>query len=165
MLTADQIISLLNLEPHPEGGYFGETYRAGEDIPTDALPARYTGPRAHSTAIFYLLTSDTCSRLHRIRSDEIFHFYLGDPVEMLWLFPDGEGQRVTLGPDLLAEMRPQVIVPRGVWQGARLASGGEVALLGCTVAPGFDYEDFELADREALLETYSQFSEDIRVLT
>jgi hypothetical protein len=165
VLTAKQIISALNLRPHPEGGYFGETYRATEQISQEALPSRYVGSRAHSTAIYYLLTPDTCSRLHRLASDEIFHHYLGDPVRMLWLYPDGDGECLTLGPDLLDGVRPQVVVPKGVWQGAWLEPGGEFALMGCTVAPGFEYVDFELADREALLVSYPQFREQILRLT
>ncbi|HEY7676597.1 MAG TPA: cupin domain-containing protein, partial [Candidatus Methylomirabilis sp.] len=142
-MTADALKTLLGLRPHPaEGGFFVETYRAGEGVPAEALPARYGGARAFSTAIYYLLTPDTFSAMHRLASDEVFHFYLGDPVEMLHLFPDGSGRAVTLGPDLLAGMRPQVVVPRGVWQGSRLAPGGRLALLGTTVAPGFDLADY-----------------------
>ena len=164
-LTAEKIIAFLDLHPHPEGGYYSRTYQADEQISIRDLPERYSGSRAYSTAIYYLLTADTCSRLHRIDSDEVFHFYLGDPVRMVHLFPDGAGRCMTLGTDLLAGMRPQIIVPRGVWQGAHLADGGTFALLGCTVAPGFDFEDFELGNRETLIETYPQFSKDINALT
>jgi predicted cupin superfamily sugar epimerase len=83
--------------------------------------------------------------MHRLRSDEVFHFYLGDEVEMLQLWPDGTGRRVGLGSDLAAGMLPQTVVPQGVWQGSRLVRGGRFALLGCTVSPGFDYADFESA--------------------
>jgi hypothetical protein len=164
-LTPEKILSLLDLRPHPEGGYYSRTYQADEQISLQDLPERYSGSRVHSTAIYYLLTSETCSRLHRIHSDEVFHFYLGNAVEMLHLFPDGTGRCVMLGTDLLAGTRPQVVVPRGVWQGARIADGGTFALLGCTVAPGFDYDDFELGDRASLLADYPQFSEEIHALT
>src|SRR5581483_11176343 len=100
-------------------------------------------PPAAATAIYYLLTPDTVSAMHRLATDEIFHFYLGDPVEMLQLRPDGSHRVAILGPDLDAGQRPQIVVPRGVWQGARLVPGGRFALLGTTVAPGFDYADYE----------------------
>lgn len=142
-MNADRIIELLDLTPHPaEGGSFAETYRS----------RRRTGDgaRALATAIYYLLRPGQVSAMHRLAADEIFHFYLGDPVEMLLLAPGGEGRIVTLGADLEAGQRPQVVVPAGVWQGSALARGGKVALLGTTVSPGFAYEDFELADPAAL---------------
>jgi hypothetical protein len=166
MLTADQIQSILGLEPHPaEGGYFAETYRATETISGPALPGRYAGPRAISTAIYYMLTPQTFSEMHRLASDEVFHFYLGDPVEMLQLHPDGNGELLTLGSDILSGMRPQVVVPAGVWQGARLRPGGAFALLGTTVAPGFEYQDYTSGERAALLEAYPRFAERIVALT
>lgn len=165
-MTADEIIDLLKLKPHPkEGGFFSETYRAEETIPAGALPKRYGGVRAFGTCIYYLLTPGTFSAIHRLQSDEIFHFYLGDPVEMLRLFPDGRGKTVTIGFDLRAGMMPQVIVPRGVWQGSRLVAGGKFALLGCTVAPGFDFADYEHGRREDLLANHPGFWEKIVALT
>jgi predicted cupin superfamily sugar epimerase len=165
-MTADEIRSLLRLVPHPaEGGWFAETYRSSETIGAGGLPDRYPGPRSLGTAIYYFLTAGTFSAMHRLRSDEIFHFYLGDPVEMLLLRPDGSGDIVTLGPDLHAGMRPQVVVPREVWQGSRLRAGGAWALLGTTVAPGFDHADYETGRREALLTAYPRFRERILQLT
>jgi uncharacterized protein len=155
MLTVETLRALLGLHPHPvEGGYFAETYRSAEHVPAGALPPRYAGARAVSTAIYYLLTPDTFSAMHRLASDEVFHFCLGDPVEMLQLWPDGSHRVVLIGPDLEAGERPQVVVPHGVWQGARLRSGGRFALLGATVAPGFDYADYETPIRAALLLTH-----------
>jgi hypothetical protein len=165
MLTAKQIISALDMRPHPEGGYFAETHRAAEEIPEKALPSRYGGPRAHGTAIYYLLTSDTCSRLHRLASEEIYHFYLGDPVKMVWLSPEGQGRYVTLGGDILAGTRPQLVIPKDTWQGAWLEPDSRFALMGCTVAPGFEYADFEMGDRKTLLAAYPQFRERILALT
>jgi uncharacterized protein len=166
MLTADKLISFLKLQPHPkEGGFFRETYRSAEHIEASALSERYGSARAHGTAIYYLLTPETFSALHRLESDEIFHFYLGDPVEMLQLMPDGRGQTVVLGPDLLEGQQVQVMVPRGHWQGSRLAPGGRFALLGCTVAPGFEYADYEGADRQELLSKYPTFANLITKLT
>ena len=165
-MTAEEIIAWLKLKPHPkEGGFFSETWRAGETIPANVLPSRYSGPRSFGTCIYYLLTPPTFSAMHRLQSDEVFHFYLGDPLEMLQLWPDGTGKMVVLGPDLLAGMQPQVIVPRGVWQGARLIAGGEYALLGCTVAPGFDYADYEHGRRSDLIGSHPQFREKIMALT
>lgn len=151
-MTAEEIARLLGLEPHPEeGGYFAETWRAAEDVAADALPARYAGSRRFGTAIYYLITPDSFSAMHKVASDEVFHFYLGDPVEMLQLHPDGEGHVVRLGPDLAAGERPQRVVPAGVWQGSRLAAGGRFALLGATVAPGFEFADYTHGDRDELL--------------
>jgi len=166
MLTANQLITLLNLQPHPkEGGFFRETYRSGETIDSAGLPARYGAPRANGTSIYYLLTAGTMSPLHRLASDEVFHFYLGDPVRMLQLTPDGGGQTIVLGPDLIAGQQVQVTVPRSVWQGSILEPGGRFALLGCTVAPGFDYADYEGAKRRVLLERYPKFADLITKLT
>jgi predicted cupin superfamily sugar epimerase len=164
--TAEELIALLQLQPHPrEGGFFRETYRADEGFLAAALPPRYGQDRSVSTAIYYLLTPDTFSALHRLASDEVFHFYLGDPVRMLQLFPDGQGREVILGTDVLRGQSPQVVVPRGVWQGSLLEPGGTFALLGCTVAPGFDYADYETGERAALLARYPAFAELIRALT
>jgi len=166
MLTADQIIALLNLTPHPkEGGYFIETYRSSETIPEKTLPSRYKGIRSFATAIYYLLTPETFSAMHRLQSDEIFHFYLGDPVEMLQLWPDGSGRLVILGSDILRGVQPQVVVPRGVWQGAKLFKNGKFALLGTTVSPGFEFADYEYGQRDELVESYPQFREWIIALT
>ena len=166
MLTVETLRRILGLVPHPvEGGYFAETYRSADHIPASGLPSRYGAARAASTAIYYLLTPDTFSAMHRLASDEIFHFYLGDPVEMLQLHPDGSHRVVLIGPDLEAGQRPQVIVPRDVWQGARLRPGGRYALLGTTVAPGFDYTDYETAQRPHLLTTHPQARNLITALT
>ncbi len=167
MLTADRIKALLDLRPLPEeGGYYAESYRADPLAPA-ALPGGYDGPRPFKTAIYYLLAPDTCSALHRLPTDELFHFYLGDPVEQVHLFPDGNGRVVRIGPDLLAGERPQVLAPRGVWQGARLAPGGThgYALLGTTMAPGFDFADYEGGRREELVAAYPAFREWIEALT
>ena len=139
--------------PH-EGGYYVETYRCDEKISPTALPARYTGERNLSTAILYLLTPDMFSALHRLRSDEIFHFYLGDPVTMLQLHSNGSSEVITLGQDIFNDQRVQVTVPKNSWQGCFLNEGGKFALMGTTIAPGFEFADFELAQREELLERY-----------
>ena len=157
-LTADDVIRMLGLVPHPaEGGYFRETYRSAVSLPG--------APRSLSTAIYYLLARDSFSAMHRLRGDEVYHFYLGDPVEMLLLRPGGGGEVLRLGTDLAAGERPQAVVPRGVWQGSRLRPGGAFALLGTTMAPGFDARDFELGDRAALIGRYPGQADLIRTLT
>ncbi len=164
-LTADELRQMLHLEPLTiEGGYFRETYRSAGQIPHSALPT-YNGPRAFSTCIYYLLTPDTFSVIHRLPGEEIFHFYLGDPVEMLQLHPDGHGEPITLGSDLRSGMTPQHVVPAHVWQGARLKAGGRFALMGTTVAPGFDYADYETGNRDELIRQFPAFSDQIRSLT
>ncbi len=166
MPTADALIRRLNLQPHPkEGGFFRETYRATEVWSAADLPARYGSGRHASTAIYYLLTPGTSSALHRLQTDEVFHFYLGSPVRMLQLLPDGTGGTVILGPDVLGDQQVQIVVPRGAWQGSLLEPGGDFALLGCTVAPGFEYVDYESGRREELLAQYPAFAELITRLT
>ncbi len=166
MVTAEEIISLLRLKPHPEeGGYYIESYRSAESIPGHLLSARYKGERSLATAIYYLLTPLTFSVIHRLQTDEIFHFYLGDPVEMIQLRPDGSGETHLIGTDLSAGMRPQIVVPKGVWQGARLLPGGRFALLGTTVSPGFEFSDYEKGERDSLLRSYPRFSSQILSLT
>lgn len=165
-VTADELKKRLQLEPHPcEGGCFRQTWRADETIPKTVLPVRYPADRNAGTAIYYLLEPHTFSELHRLASDEIFHFYLGDPVEMLQLWPDGRVQTVVLGQNLEAAMHVQLHVPKNVWQGSRLLPGGKFALLGCTVSPGFDYADYESGNRNALSQQYPQAAEMILLLT
>jgi len=142
-----------------------QTWSAEESILREALPARYSGARSAGTCIYYLLEPDTFSEMHRLASDEIFHFYLGDPVEMLQLDPDGSARTVILGNDLAAGQHPQLIVPKLVWQGSRLLPGGRLALLGCTVSPGFDYADYETGRADSLTREYPQYADLIRTLT
>jgi uncharacterized protein len=166
MVTVEQIKSLLHLQPlSAEGGYFAEVYRSEEQIPPSALPNRYGTGRSFGTAIYYVLTLDTFSAMHRLLTDEIYHFYLGEPVEMLQLWPDGSSKLLTLGPDILNGMRPQVVVPSGVWQGSRLAPGGKFALMGTTMAPGFDPGDYEGGVREELAGRYPAAAGIVRALT
>ncbi|MCE5199848.1 MAG: cupin domain-containing protein [Armatimonadota bacterium] len=165
-MDAKAVIEKLGLEPLPmEGGFFFETYRSTQVIPVSALPEGYSGDRAHSTAIYFLITPDSCSVMHRLISDEIFHFYAGDPVEMLQLHPDGSHSLIIIGNNLEAGHAPQVIAPMGVWQGCRLAPEGKWALMGTTVAPGFDYADYENGDRQKLIAKYPDCVEMITALT
>jgi hypothetical protein len=164
-LTAREIAELLDLEPHPEGGFYREIYRSDESLPADALPHRYEGERCPGTAIYYLLTPDTFSALHRLAGDEVFHFYLGGAVTMLLLHAGGSSETRQLGTDLAAGERPVSTVPRNTWFGLFLNEGSEYALLGTTVAPGFEFEDFELGDRVELVEQYPERAHLIRRLT
>jgi uncharacterized protein len=167
-LTADEIKIALGLKRHPiEGGFFRETYRSGAVISAAALPAAYAsrGDRSYGTSIYYFLTPDTFSELHRLPTEEVFHLYLGGPVHMWQLFPDGHARRVTLGTDFRAGQEPQVVVPAGVWQGSYLETGADYALLGATMAPGFDYADYERGERVSLIERYPEVADEIRRLT
>ncbi len=164
-MNAEELKRHLGLEPLPvEGGYYARTYRSEIAIPESALPERFDGSRRISTAIYFLLTPDTLSSLHRLASDEIYHFYFGDPVELLMLAPEGHGEVVRLGHDLEAGMTVQTVVPGGCWQGSRLDEGGEYALLGTTMAPGFEWQDFEAGDGGALIAQYPDYSDRIRQL-
>ncbi len=159
-MTAEEIKTLLKLDPHPvEGGFFRRTYTAPGTLD---LPR---GVRAQSSAIYYLLETGIFSELHALESDEIFHFYLGDPVEMLQLHPGGGSSVLILGPDLAAGQHVQTMVPAGVWQGMRLIGDGKLALLGCTVTPGFNYADYRNAKYEDLASKWPAEAARIRALT
>jgi uncharacterized protein len=166
-MTAEDVKKLLRLQPHPrEGGWYVRTYEADESVSAAAFAdGRYAGARRTGTAIYYLLEPDTFSEMHRLRSDEVFHFYAGDAVEMLQLRSGGGGELVVLGNDLLKGQRPQVVVKHGVWQGSRLIVGGRWALLGCTVSPGFEFEDYSSGQRQELCAEWPEFAEKITALT
>jgi hypothetical protein len=167
MPTAEQLIAALDLKPlGVEGGYYRETYRSELVLPASAIDSGYGASRAASTAIYYLLTPNTFSAMHRLPGDEIYHFYLGDPVELLLLNPaNGEGNRFALGSDIGGGLLPQFVVPGQTWQGSCLMPGGRVALLGTTMAPGFDFADYDGGDRNRLVAEFPAFSERICRLT
>jgi len=166
MLEPEEIVKILKLQPLPEeGGFYVETYKSPIELPQKIVSPPLTGTRSAGTAIYYLLTPDTFSALHRLPSDEIFHFYLGDPVELLELYRDGRGRVVRLGQNLLEGMRPQHVVKGGTWQGSRLIAGGSFSLLGTTVTPGFSFQDYEAGRREQLVGIYPDFEKLIRELT
>ncbi len=161
--TAQAIIEKLKLEPLPEeGGFFREVYRSSDST---LFAPRYQEARTFYTSIYFLMTPLDFSALHRVKSDELFYFHLGDPVEMTWLLPNGEHRQLLLGADPLKDHHPQICVPHGVWQGTRLLPGGEFALLSCAVVPGFEYADFELADRAACLASHPAAADAILALT
>jgi predicted cupin superfamily sugar epimerase len=182
-MTAAELKAILDLQPLPkEGGFFKEIFRAPEVLPVSSLPDRYTGDRSTLTSIFYLLEPSTFSAFHRLKSDEIYHFYLGDPVSLYLIDDSGSLSQVTLGHDVLSGHHLQYLVPKGVWQASCLvpvrldfglgdagqksiatqvqkAFGRDTgatsfALLGCTVAPGFEFADYEHGERESLLQKY-----------
>lgn len=158
--SAEEIITKLGLTKLPEeGGLYRETYRCAQEL---HLPH---GVRTCCTAIYYLLTPDEFSSLHRVASDEIVHFYSGDPVEMLQIFDDGVSQKILLGSDVLGGEFPQVVVPASVWQGTRLLEGGAWALLGCTVSPGFEFADFEAGSGSGLTGRFPHLSAEIARFT
>ncbi len=149
-LTAQDVIDLLQLQPlEGEGGYYRRTYTGHALVHESRVGPGTAEPI--SSAIFYLITQDSFSQLHRLTTDEIYHFYLGASVDLCLLGPDTAHQKtVTLGPDLVRGERPQVVVPGGTWQGARIRGQGGFALLGTTMAPAFDPSHFELGDRDRL---------------
>ncbi len=157
---------MLRLEPHPrEGGWFVQTWRSEEIIPHSALPERYPSARHAGTCIYYLLEPDTFSEMHRLASDEVFHFYYGDPIEMLQIASSRFPRRVVLGSDLAAGQHVQLVVPKNVWQGSRLIEGGKVALLGCSVSPGFDYADYETGTFDRLQQSCGEYRSLLKGLT
>jgi len=175
MEAAQQWIYHLNLEPHPEGGWYRQTYRAPLTLPHSALPG-YGGDRAASSAIYFLLEGDQFSAFHRLRSDEVWHFYAGSGLVVHVITPDGEYQQLLLGsnaavPQQLQEAERlqadqfQAVVPAGCWFGSSPRQPDTVALVGCTVAPGFDFADFEMAKREELAARYPQHRNIIQRLT
>lgn len=164
-MTAQHYIQSLNLQPHPEGGYFAETYRSAEFIPESALPGRFGGTRAFGTAIYFLLEKHRFSALHRIQGDEVWHFYAGGPLDVFVINPEATLTVIRLGNDSTKGEVFQAVVPAGCWFGSQTAPGTEFSLVGCTVAPGFDFADFELGDRAALLADFPQHREVIESLT
>ena len=163
--TAVYWIEKLRLTRHPEGGWFRETYRSAEVVPEAGLPTRFQGERAFSTAIQFLLERDDCSALHRLKSDEVWHFYDGSPMTVHLIAPNGGYRPILLGRDPEQGEQLQAVVPAGFWFGADLAGYGDFALVGCTVAPGFDFIDFEMAGSDKLAGLFPQHEALIRRLS
>ncbi len=212
-MTVDELIKLLDLRPHPEGGFYREIYKSTDCLSEELLPERYgsemgpprnflresmewqvppdmeqkalepskakeskslvaskpsaecNSPRSICTSIYYLLTPDTFSAIHRLKGDEIYHFYLGDPIEMVNLYGNGKWKKIRLGHNILSGDLVQHTVPHGVWQGSRLSDGGRFALMGTTMSPGFAFNDCEFGSRKSLLEQYPTLIDDIQRLT
>jgi predicted cupin superfamily sugar epimerase len=164
MLNAAQLIQQYNLQPHPEGGWYKETYKSHEHIPADALPKRFGGNRVFSTAIYFLLEQGNFSAFHRIKSDECWHFYAGDPLRVYVLQPNGHLDIIDLGNDIFQGQQFQYIVPANCWFASRPLPGSSFCFVGCTVAPGFDFADFEMADAASLIVKYPQYQNIIKEL-
>ena len=158
-------VKRLRLEPHPEGGYFRQTYRSEITITREALPAAFGGHRSASTAIYFLLEGKNFSAFHRLRSDEMWHFYIGTPVSVHVIDTSGKYFLIILGNDPETGHVFQAVVPAGCWFASHVADWESFALVGCTVAPGFDFEDFEMGKRAELVANYPQHRELIRTLT
>jgi uncharacterized protein len=163
--TASYWIKKLQLEPHPEGGHYRRTYRADLLLAKTALPQVFTGPRPVSTAIFFLLEGKDFSAFHRMQSDELWHFYLGGSLLVHVIEPEGSYSTIQLGSNPEAGETFQAAVKAGCWFASEVKDGKSFALVGCTVAPGFDFEDFELAKREQLVQIYPQHGKVIDKLT
>jgi predicted cupin superfamily sugar epimerase len=165
MHTAEYFIKKLNLQKHPEGGYFCEVYRSDEETKSEHLPGRYGGARNHSTSIYFLLTADEFSAFHRIKSDETWHFYEGAAVTLHMINEKGNYSSVKVGSNSENDEVFQFTIPNGVWFAAEVAEPDSYALVGCTVAPGFHYDDFELGKRDEMLKQFHNSKDLITRLT
>lgn len=165
MLTAQELITRYQLQEHPEGGHYKEVYRSTEIIPTVGLPDRFNGQRPFSTAIYFLMEDKQFSAFHRIKSDECWHFYTGIGLHIYVLYSEGRGELLKLGDDLKNGYSFQQLVPAGCWFAAKPVYDNGFSFVGCTVAPGFDFADFELAKKEKLVKEYPRYSEWINMLT
>lgn len=162
MKDIEEIIQNLELKPHPEGGYFRETYRSEGTIDQKNLGKAYSGFRNQATCIYFLLTSKAFSTFHKIQQDEIWHFYKGSPIELHMISPNGDYSKVRIGNSFNKGELPQFVVPGGHWFAAETLNKGSYSLVGCTVSPGFDFKDFILGDRQKLL---SQFPQQREIIT
>jgi predicted cupin superfamily sugar epimerase len=163
MSTKDQLIKTFSLLPHPEGGYYKETYRSAELIETSSK--EFPHQRNYSTAIYFLIERDNFSALHRIKSDEVWHFYEGDALEVIEIDLKGNLIRTQVGKDLSKWQTFQYTVKAGHWFGSRVLKGGEFSFVGCTVSPGFDFKDFEMASCKDLCKQFPQHKTIIEELT
>ncbi len=161
----DYWIEKLQLQPHPEGGYFNEIYRSAETVSSDSLPERYNTEHSFSTSIYFLLKSGQCSKFHRLQSDEIWHFYYGSPVRLYQISPEGNYSELLLGNDPEKRHDLQLVIKAGSWFAAEPVERESYSLVGCTVAPGFDFNDFELGNREQLLKLFPVHKEIIEKLS
>ena len=163
--TINNIISKLDLKPHPEGGFFKETYRSKGEINENSLSEQYNGKRNYSTCIYFLLTSDNFSAFHRIKQDEVWHFYDGSPIKLHIISEAGIYSNHTIGINLLQDEVPQFVVPGGSWFAAEVIDNNTFSLIGCTVSPGFSFEDFELISRKELITFFPDKKDIISRLT
>ncbi len=165
MKNAEFWIKKLGLQKHPEGGWFKEAYRSGEFIRKEHLPERFKGERHHSTSIYFLITTAEFSAFHRIKSDELWHFYDGSAITIHMIDDAGKYSNVTLGKNIDKGEVLQYAIPQGVWFAAEIEEKDSYSLVGCTVAPGFHFDDFELAKREELVKLFPKHKKVIERLT
>lgn len=162
-MTASEIILKLQLTPLPgEGGYYRETFRSQHKLSGLCLPKGYTDEHCLETCIYYLITPDSFSQMHKLPGREIWHFYLGDPVEQLQISPGGKIEKIMLGSDILKGQHPQVMVPANTWQGTRLTGNGKFALFGTTMSPGFEFSDYQPGDLNSMIHSYPDHTEDLK---
>jgi predicted cupin superfamily sugar epimerase len=164
MITAKELIERYNLQAHPEGGHYLQTYYSTETITADVLPGRFGGDRCFSTAIYFLLAGKQFSAFHRIKSDELWHFYNGVGLHIYVLHPDGKGEVLKLGDDLANGYSFQQVVPAGCWFASKPVDENGFSFVGCTVSPGFDFADFEMAKKNELIKQYPQYEDWIEIL-
>jgi hypothetical protein len=162
MKNVDYWVNHLDLLPHPEGGFYKEMYRSEKVIPANMMEEGLKGSRSLSTGIYFLITKGNFSAFHRIKSDEIWHFYYGDPLVVHVIERNGAYHKLSIGLDLELGQTPQAVVPAGAWFASE--SSGDYSLVGCTVSPGFDFEDFELAKKGHLLNKFPECADQIRRL-
>jgi predicted cupin superfamily sugar epimerase len=165
MIKPESIINALQLNPHPEGGYFRETYRSGGMIGREELGEKFSGKRNFSTCIYFLLTSESFSAFHRIVQDEAWHFYDGSPLFLHMISAEGKYTKVVIGRNFEEGEVPQFVVPGGTWFAAEVADTDSFTLLGCTVAPGFDFADFEIGRKNYLSKLFPHIGQIIIKLT
>lgn len=163
-MQVQELIEHFELLPHPEGGYYKETYRSDEFISKDALPERFSGDRSFCTAIYFLLEQGDYSAFHRIKSDECWHFYAGDSLIVHVITTDGNYYTIRLGNNIAAGEVFQAVVPAGAWFASEPAANSKFCFVGCTVAPGFDFNDFEMADKKMLSDLYPEKADLIKRL-
>jgi predicted cupin superfamily sugar epimerase len=165
MHKIEELATQLQLQPHPEGGYYKEVYRSAGTIPQAALGTEFSGDRNYSTGIYFLLTGSNFSAFHRIKSDELWHFYDGDMCKVYVIHLNGELEIIRLGRNIANGEVYQAVVPAGAWFASECSNPNGYSLTGCTVSPGFDFADFEMAERDSLINQYPQHAEEIKKLT
>jgi predicted cupin superfamily sugar epimerase len=165
MNPALEIINKLNLQTHPEGGYFNEIYRSDDMIDKISLPKRYNGDRSISTSIYYMLEGEQVSLFHKLKSDEIWHFYTGSPIILHCLDEDKGYQKILIGNNIFNNEIPQYVIKQGIWFAAEVADKDSFSLVGCTVAPGFDFSDFQFAAKDELIKKFPVYKELIERFT
>ncbi|GAA4277826.1 cupin domain-containing protein [Aquimarina mytili] len=163
--SIENIVETLGMNPHPEGGFYKETYRSSGVIAKNGLEKSFNGDRNYCTAIYFLLTSDNFSAFHRIKQDEIWHYYKGSSLYVHVIDPNGEYKRHVVGVNIEQGESPQLVVPAGCWFASSVKDVDAFSLVGCTVSPGFDFDDFELAKRKSLIEQFPEHENIITQLT